>query len=198
MSSFWNSRYAEEGYAYGIEPNAFLKEELDQLKPGAILFPAEGQGRNCIYAASQGWDVTAFDNSEEGQKSALQLAKQFGVDINYELCSYDEFDTDPESFDCIALIFAHQPPLQRAIFHQRAISWLKPGGRVILEGFAKQQLGKSSGGPKDLDMLFSRKELESDFAALSEINMREEEVVLGEGKYHIGPASVIRMVAHLR
>jgi cyclopropane fatty-acyl-phospholipid synthase-like methyltransferase len=194
MTTFWDSRYAEEGYAYGIEPNAFLKEELDQLKPGMILFPAEGQGRNCVYAASHGWNVTAFDNSEVGQKQALQLAKQFGVSIKYELCSYDEFDADPESFDCIALIFAHQPPLQRAIFHQRAIDWLKPGGHVILEAFAKQQLEKTSGGPRDLDMLFSREELESDFAALSEMDIRETEVVLGEGKYHIGPASVVRMV----
>ncbi len=193
MTTFWDTRFAEEGYAYGTEPNAYLKQELSKLSPGSILFPAEGQGRNAVYAATLGWQVTAFDLSTEGRKKALQLAEEFGVHIDYVLAGYEDFAAQQESYDCVGLIFTHQPPDQRMAFHQKVISWLRPGGTVLLEGFSKQQLGKASGGPRELAMLFSQEELTGDFKSLQQLEISAEEVALHEGKYHQGPASVIRL-----
>ena len=82
FAKMWNSRYSAEEYAYGEEPNAFIKQQLDNLIPGKILFPAEGEGRNAVYAAKLGWNVEAFDLSTEGREKALSLAAQNGVDIS--------------------------------------------------------------------------------------------------------------------
>ena len=196
MSEFWNARYGEEGFAYGTEPNAFLKSELATLTPGKILFPAEGEGRNAVYAASLGWEVTAFDSSRTGREKAMGLAASRGVTIDYTLCGYADFHAEQESFDCIALIFAHQPPMQRHAFHRQLVEWLKPGGHVILEGFSKAQLGRGSGGPGDLAMLFSEEELRQDFSALADLSITQEQVTLDEGRYHVGTADVIRLTGH--
>ena len=110
MKEFWDERYAEEQYVYGEEPNEFFKEQLDRLEPNRILLPADGEGRNGVYAAEKGWDVYAFDISNKGKEKADQLAKRKGVSINYEVGPLEEMDYSPESFDVIALIFSHFPP----------------------------------------------------------------------------------------
>ncbi len=106
MNDFWNERYATLEYAYGTEPNQFYKEQLAMLATGKILFPAEGEGRNAVYAATQGWQVTAFDPSIEGKRKAEQLASENGVSIDYQIDNYEFVDFSPELFDCIVLIFA--------------------------------------------------------------------------------------------
>lgn len=83
MKAFWNQRYDEPEYAYGTQPNLFFKDQLDQLTPGKLLMPAEGEGRNAVYAAGKGWEVTAFDSSSSGQKKALRLAQEKKVTLNY-------------------------------------------------------------------------------------------------------------------
>lgn len=82
-ADFWNEMYGTEEFRYGTTPNEFFKEKLDKMKPGSVLLPAEGEGRNAVYAATQGWDVTAFDISAQGKEKAVQLAKQHNVSINY-------------------------------------------------------------------------------------------------------------------
>ena len=194
MKDFWNERYAATDYVYGDEPNVFFKHQLDLLMPGKILLPAEGEGRNAVYAASMGWHVTACDFSEEGQKKAEKLALSKGVTIDYRLAEFGELIIAPEYFDCIGLVFAHFTTDTRALYHKRIIRALKPGGTIILEAFAKKQLGKPSGGPKNLDTLFSEEELRKEFASLSFLDITNAEVVLQEGEFHRGPASVIRLV----
>lgn len=81
----WDDRYSSEEFAYGKEPNNYLKEQLEKLNPGAILFPAEGEGRNAIFAAKLGWNVSAFDISEEGKNKALKLAEANNVSIDYQV-----------------------------------------------------------------------------------------------------------------
>lgn len=195
MSDFWNLRYATEEYVYGTEPNAFFKENLLKLAPGKILLPAEGEGRNAVFAAKQGWQVTAFDNSREGQRKALQLADKEDVSISYLIDSYDSANFPPQYFDCIALIYTHMPPDKRTVYHQKLASFLKPGGYLILEGFSKNQLQYNSGGPKDYGMLFSVEELKSDFSEFNIIQAEETEIELKEGTFHDGKASVIRLFA---
>lgn len=194
MNNFWNERYKTNDYAYGIEPNSFLKDQLKNITPGKILFPAEGEGRNAVYAATKGWQVTAFDPSEEGKRKAESLAFEKGVTFEYRIDSYESVEYPLAFFDCIALVFAHINPAKRSEYHKKLISFLKPGGTLILEGFSKNQINKNSGGPRDIQMLFSENEMVMDFNSLSKLTITEDEVALNEGLFHQGLASVIRVV----
>ena len=194
MTEFWNERYATEEYAYGTEPNRFFETELEKPAPGKILFPAEGEGRNAVFAAKLGWQVTAFDPSIEGKRKAEKLAVENGISIDYQIDNYENVSFPANHFDCIVLIFAHMHPLKRNEYHQKLMSSLKPGGVLILEGFSKKQIVNNSGGPRDIDMLFSKEELKSDFASFSELTISETEVILNEGPFHQGIAAVIRVL----
>lgn len=193
MNSFWNQRYAIEEYVYGTEPNEFYKKELEKLTPGKILFPAEGEGRNAVYAATLGWDVVSFDSSIEGKKKAEKLAREKRVTIQYIIADYNNIQFEPESFDCLVLIYAHMHPLKRNEYHKKLTSFLIPGGKIILEGFSKKQIANNTGGPRDINMLFSEEELRSDFDDLTHISIEETRVVLKEGQFHDGEAAVIRL-----
>ncbi len=192
MENIWNQRYAQEEYVYGVNPNEFYKEELSKLQPGKILFPAEGEGRNAVYAAIKGWDVVAFDSSEEAKKKAEKLAEKNNVRLNYQTASIEEFEFEENSFDAIVLIYVHT--MNREENHQKLLRLLKPGGVIILEGFSKEQLVNNSGGPRNLEMLFSEEELTRDFNDLKEKQITKTETELNEGQLHKGKASVIRLL----
>lgn len=196
MSSFWDQRFAEEGFAYGEEPNRFLRDQLNRLVPGTLLLPAEGEGRNAVWAAAQGWDVYAFDTSTVGRDKALAMARRRGVELDYGLRSITDESVDLERrFDVVALIFVHLPPDVRRMAHRAAVRWLRPGGSLILEAFAKEQLERGTGGPRDLELLFEIADLREDFAGLEIEMLERSEVELDEGRYHRGVASVIRFRA---
>ena len=192
MEDIWNQRYAQEEYVYGVNPNEFYKEELSKLQPGKILFPAEGEGRNAVYAAIKGWDVVAFDSSEEAKKKAEKLAEKNNVRLNYQTASIEEFEYDENSFDAIVLIYVHT--MNREQNHQKLLRMLKPGGVIILEGFSKEQLMNNSGGPRNSEMLLSEEELTRDFNDLKEKQITKTETELNEGQLHKGKASVIRLL----
>lgn len=195
MQEFWNNRYSQQELIYGSEPNVFFREQLDKLKPGKLLLPAEGEGRNAIYAAGKGWQVKAFDYSAAGQAKAMQLAKQRGVRLDYELSEADAFACEPETLDAVALIYAHFSPEVRKRLHSRVQQWLKPGGSLILEAFHPKQLGYTSGGPKSEEMLYTAEMLRSDFSVLDIVLLEEQEIMLHEGAYHSGAGYVTRLVA---
>ena len=113
----WEDRYREEAYAFGTEPNEYLKAQIELINPGKILFAAEGEGRNAVYAAKLGWSASAFDISAEGRKKALKLADENQVDIDYEIGQLPDLSYRPEQFDAIALIYAHFPAEIRAEYH---------------------------------------------------------------------------------
>lgn len=190
---FWDERFSKNEYAYGLKPNEFFKTELEKLTPGKLLLPAEGEGRNAVYAASLGWDVTAFDISTQGKTKALQLSSEYNVSINYINCSIDDIEKYNDKYDAIALIFVHQPPVIRERLHNNCIDMLKPEGKLILEGFEKDQLSLKSFGPKDSSLLFSQKELENDFGKLNSLKTEKKLVTLDEGKHHQGKAFLVRL-----
>ncbi len=194
MSQLWNTRFNTEQYIYGTEPNVFFKQELEKLNPAKLLLPAEGEGRNAVFAAKIGWQVTAFDASTVAQAKALKLASHNGVSINYRILNFTEAYFDPESFDAIALVFAHMPSLMRTAVHQNALKWLKPGGVLILEGYSKQQHQFNTGGPSDADMLYAVTDLKHDFASMAQLNVTEVITELSEGSQHIGQSALIRVV----
>ncbi|TKT89515.1 class I SAM-dependent methyltransferase [Dyadobacter frigoris] len=198
-TSRWNERYSNEGFAYGEEPNNYLKEELTKLPVGKILFPAEGEGRNAVFAAKLGWNVSAFDISSEGKGKALKLAEKNNVSIDYQVGELQTLNFESEQFDAIALIYAHFPANIKSLYHKTFDKYLKKGGTIIFEAFSKKHLdyiaaNEKVGGPKDIESLFSTDEIKSDFANYEIIELLETEIELKEGIFHNGKGSVIRFV----
>lgn len=197
--TMWNTRFGKEEYAYGTEPNQYLKEKLENLEPGSILFPAEGEGRNAVYAAQLGWEVSAFDISEAGKQKALKLAGQKQVSIDYKIGELSKLGYQAAQFDAIALIYAHFPPNIRRGYHKLFHTYLKKGGTIIFEGFSKAHLeykknNPKVGGPGNLDSLFSIEELKADFNDYEILELKQTTVELNEGNYHVGTGSVIRFL----
>jgi 2-polyprenyl-3-methyl-5-hydroxy-6-metoxy-1,4-benzoquinol methylase len=198
-TSRWNERYSQEEFAYGEEPNQYLKEQLEKLKAGTILFPAEGEGRNAVFAAQLGWDVSAFDISKEGKNKATQLAEKNGVSIDYQVGPLEALNFEPEQFDAIALIYAHFPANIKSVYHKKLDSFLKKNGTIIFESFSKKHIdfvtaNENVGGPKDIESLFSIEEIKSDFPNYTIMELVEQDIELNEGLYHNGTGSVIRFV----
>lgn len=193
---FWDNRYSEASYTYGVQPNLYFKNQLDAIpKPGKILLLAEGEGRNAVYAAKQGWEVTAVDFSKKGREKALALAETSGVNIQYLVTNIEEYEMVKNGpWDVIGLIYAHLPPELRLKIHKRCIQALKPGGHLILEAFNRKQLNRLSGGPKDIDLLYSKIVLEDDFEGLDLLEAAEITVFLTEGEGHAGLADVVRLL----
>lgn len=195
----WNDRYSTDEFAYGEHPNNYLKEQLEKLTPGTILFPAEGEGRNAVFAAKLGWTVSAFDISMEGKNKALRLAKDNNVSIDYQVGELQTLNYVPEQFDAIALIYAHFPSDIKSSYHKILSDYLRKGGMLIFEAFSKKHIEYNSknekiGGPKELDMLFSIDEIKADFPDYEIIELIETEIELNEGLFHNGKGSVIRFV----
>lgn len=195
----WDNRYSQEEFAYGTGPNNYLKEQLEKLPKGKILFPAEGEGRNAVFAAKLGWTVIAFDISIEGQKKALRLAERNNVVIDYRVGELQTLNFTDGEFDAIALIYAHFPASIKSQLHKALDKYLRKEGTVIFEAFSKGHLNclaqnENVGGPKDIESLFSIEEIKTDFTNYSVIELKETEIFLNEGLYHNGLGSVIRFV----
>ncbi|MFZ1728634.1 MAG: class I SAM-dependent methyltransferase [Bacteroidota bacterium] len=195
MQEFWNQRYAAAEYAYGTEPNQFFKQQLRLLSPGRLFLPGEGEGRNAVYAARNGWSVHAVDYSEEGRKKALSLATQRGVSITYVVTDLADYEPQRDLFDAAALIFIHFPPQLRRIIHARAVDALKPGGILIIEAFAKEQLSRGTGGPRSEELLYSMDDLLGDLSGLEIIHQTSLATAILEGTFHNGESDILRIVA---
>ncbi|MCB2048998.1 MAG: class I SAM-dependent methyltransferase [Novosphingobium sp.] len=194
----WDERFAEPDHAYGTEPNDFLVECRDRLTPGACLCLAEGQGRNAVWLAGQGFEVTAIDQSAVGLGRARDLAVARGVAIQTQVADLCDFDMGGELWDTIVSIFAHLPPAIRRNVHQRAVEALKPGGTLCFEAYspAKFDHPGKGGPPRDqADRLVPLDELKQDFAGLSFDVAREIVREVNEGTYHTGQSAVIQILA---
>ncbi|WP_026730248.1 class I SAM-dependent methyltransferase [Flavobacterium denitrificans] len=195
----WDDRYKTEEFAYGTAPNNYLKEQIEKLETGTILFPAEGEGRNAVFAAKLGWEVSAFDISEEGRNKAFLLAKNNDVSIDYQVGELETLDFHNEQFDAIALIYAHFPATIKSEIHRQLDQLLRKNGIIIFEAFSKKHLeyvtkNEKVGGPKDIESLFSIEEIKADFPNYEIIELEEKEIELKEGLFHNGTGSVIRFV----
>lgn len=193
---FWDNRYAEEGFAYGTEPNAFLKSLEPVFKAGQrALLVCDGEGRNGVWLAERGLDVISVDYSQNGLDKAQRLADERGVTIQTVCADIYSWDWPVSEFDYVILIYAHFTENERAGLHQAAMTALKASGQLILEAYTREQLNYASGGPQDPTMLYSREMLEQDFtlAKITEINTLV--AMLNEGKYHVGDGAIIRLVA---
>lgn len=191
---FWNERYTARGYLYGTEANAFLVENAALLR-GPILSLSEGEGRNAVFMASQGFDVLGVDCSEVGLEKAQSLAKSRGVVITTEVADLGTFQPKEGHFGSVVSISAHLPGSIRARLYPLIEKALKPGGVIVLEAYSENQLGKNTGGPKDMDMLMTVEKLQNEFPNLKPILARELDREVSEGEGHTGMASVVQYIA---
>ena len=194
MRTFWDERYSSVDYVYGKEPNAFFAEQISKINPGLILLPAEGEGRNAVYAASLGWHVHAFDTSTVARDKALNLAAENNLNILYAITDAVEFHPGSYKYDAIGLVFAHFQRDFRRRFFSVLQDCLAPGGRIIIEAFDKKQINLSTGGPKELSLLYSVEEVEEDFNRLETILLSQTTRHIEEGNGHNGTSEVVRYV----
>ena len=192
----WDKRYSEAEYVYGTVPNLFFADFLEkQKKTGKILLPAEGEGRNAVYAAKMGWQTDAFDFSETARQKALALALKNNVTINYSIDSFENVVLSPQIYNVIAIIYNHMPNKTLEIMVQKYYDALKSGGSLIMEAFAKEQIKNFTGGPKIIDLLYDVPQIQHAFHLFKITSLEQKSIEIYEGKLHSGMAEVIRLVA---
>ena len=193
----WNERFAGDEFFYGTKPNDFLAENV-QLLSGEVLSLCEGEGRNAVFMAKQGLVVHAVDGSSVGLEKAQKLAAAQGVNITTEVADLTQYSIEPASYGAAVSIFAHLPSAERKKLHAKVEQGLKPQAVFLLEGYSKNQLANDTGGPKNLDMLFSVEELLGDFSQCDVILAHEIEREVIEGQGHTGLASVVQLLLRKR
>ncbi len=195
-NDFWDARYGEEGFAYGITPNTFLTTFADTFKAGQkVLVIGDGEGRNGVWLAEQGCSVVSVDSSRVGVEKAQNLANEKGMKVDTVCADLNDWDWPESEFDFVVIIYVHFPPDVRALLHDKVVLTLKPGGQLIMESFTPEQLNYTSGGPPVLEMLYTAEMMKADFKLL-EIQQLEECITeLNEGKYHCGEGAVVRLIA---
>ena len=192
----WNNRFSGDGWAYGKEPNEWLKLRI-QPNNGKALVPADGEGRNAVYIASLGYETTVFDLSDVGKTKCAILAKEKSVQVDYQVDDIATRDFKNEYYDLIACSWFHIPWELFTIHYPRMLTSLKPGGDFICEGYHTSQLELNSGGPKSLDLLWDLDEVMDVISdGFDVIHAEVESIELDESDLHRGPAKVVRI--HLK
>ena len=192
----WDERYQETKPTYGDAANDFLVEQTGYLRPGTCLCLAEGQGRNAVWIAEQGFAVTAMDQSSVGMAKARELAAARGVALTTEVGDLADFDLGSGKWDNIVSIFGHLPGELRRDVHRRVVEALRPGGIFLIEAFTPDQLAtEGTGGPSDPDMLLTIDKLTAELAGLEILFAREIVRPVNEGDYHKGDCAVVQFIA---
>jgi len=193
----WNARFSAEGFVFGAEPNAFLASQSARLAPGmSALCVADGEGRNSVWLARQGLAVTAFDFSPVGLAKAKKLAERSGVKVDTRQADVNDWDWDAARYDAVAAIFVQfTPPAQRTRMFEGMVRALKPGGVLILEGYRPEQLRYGTGGPKQVENLYTEALLRDSFASLEILHLASYDDAVDEGAGHKGMSALIDLVA---
>jgi ubiquinone/menaquinone biosynthesis C-methylase UbiE len=192
----WDERFVKPGYYYGTEPNDFLKEMSRHLKPGGkVLCLAEGEGRNAVYLAQQGFVVTAVDGSEAGLKKMESLAQERGVRVEGIVCDLGEFEFGEGCWDAVVMIWCHLPKTLMAQVLESSARSLSPGGYITIEAYTPQQLKYKTGGPHTVDLLNTLEEFDQGLKQLERVHGMEIERDIFEGQGHTGWSAVVQYLA---
>jgi 2-polyprenyl-3-methyl-5-hydroxy-6-metoxy-1,4-benzoquinol methylase len=191
----WDQRYDADAYAYGTEANAFLREYYHHIPKGRVLSIGEGEGRNAVFLAKHGYDVTAVDGSEVGLKKALKLARENNVSINIECADLNDYDLGIERWDGIISIFVPLPSKLRRDVYRKTETALKPGGVFLVEAYKPDQVSFGTGGGSSPDTMQTAATLAAELPNLEFIYLTELERSVVEGSYHTGVGSVVQAVA---
>ncbi len=189
----WQARFAAPDYAFGKEPNYFLKSCRELLpRQGRALAIADGEGRNGVWLAEQGLDVVSLDFSPAAQSKARALAAERGVKVAFVQADVHAWDYPPAAFEVVVEVFAQfSTPAERAIKWRGIRRALKTGGLLIIVGYTPEQLRHGTGGPKQVEKLYTRATLEREFADFRDVKIVEEEREMREGASHAGMSAVI-------
>jgi SAM-dependent methyltransferase len=191
----WDERFSQPDPVYGEAPNAFLASQVHRFERGMeLLVPADGYGRNGIWLATQGFQVHTVDLSLVGVERARKAAVAAGVSMTIEQADLATWNWPIDQFDGAAAIFLHLPPDIRPQVHASMLRALKPGGLLILEAFHPGQLRHSSGGPKQVQLLYTATMLRQDFSPAEPLLLEENEIQVNEGPMHSGPAAVVQAI----
>ena len=193
----WNRRFSETGYLFGTEPNTWLHDHAGLWEAGErVLSVADGEGRNSVWLAQQGLTVDAFDISEVGVRKARDFARVTGVKVNFAVADIATLSWPESLYDGVVAIFIQfaDPQLRARIF-RGMVQALKPGGRVVLQGYTPMQLEYRTGGPPFASHMYTPQLLRDAFAGLEMIELKEYEAELAEGAGHKGRSALIGMVA---
>jgi len=197
LKAFWNSRYANAGgeFVYGTEPNGFLVASAGRLAPGGkVLCLADGEGRNSVWLAKQGFDVSAVDVADEGVAKARALAAREGVRLDASVADVTRFDFGDARYDAIVSIFLHLPAKARRAMHRRALAGLVPRGLFVYEAYGPEQLRHGTGGPPEPELLHPLDDVLADFeGATIEHAFTGVRTVL-EGRGHRGDGHVVQVI----
>ena len=193
----WETRFRAPGYAFGKEPNAFLKSQAPQLRGGGTaLSVADGEGRNGVWLAEQGLDVLAIDFSPTALQKARALAAERGVRLATEVADVTNWRWPTDAYDVIAAIFIQfVTPIERSALFANIKRALKPGGLLVMEGYRPEQLNYRTGGPPEVERLYTRALLEAAFGDMAQIAIFEHDSVINEGTSHVGMSALIDLVA---
>jgi len=192
----WEARYATDSYFFGTEPNAFLVGCAPLLPAGArILCVADGEGRNSVWLAQQGFAVDAFDGSTRGVEKARALAAAAGVDVRYEQADVDAFAWPVAAYDAVAAIFVQfAPPDMRRRLYAGCARTLRPGGLLLLQGYRVEQLAYGTGGPRAPEHLYTEGQLRAELGAFRLRVLRAHDSELHEGEGHDGMSALVDVV----
>jgi SAM-dependent methyltransferase len=193
--AMWEQRYDTEAYLFGTEPNGFLRSSLPKLPAGAVLCLAEGEGRNAVFLAENGYEVHSVDLSETGVAKARRLAESRGVQVDAVVGDLAEFDVGADCWDLIVSIFAHMAPAARRQLHRRVVAALKPAGMFLLEAYTPLQVGRGTGGPSTPETTMTLDALREELAGLEFVHAEELEREVMEGPGHTGTGAVVQVIA---
>jgi 2-polyprenyl-3-methyl-5-hydroxy-6-metoxy-1,4-benzoquinol methylase len=191
----WNQRYDSKAYAYGTAANDFLVSMATRLPTGKILCLAEGEGRNAVWLAEHGNEVTAVDASDIGLKKAHKLAKSRGVTITTVHADLADYDIGTQQWDAIISIFCHLPPDLRRDVHRRCVNGLRDEGMILLEAYTPLQLEYKTGGPPVAEMMMDVQTLSSELIGLEFLHLQECVREIHEGEFHNGTGAVVQLLA---
>ncbi len=193
----WDARFSTDDYIFGTAPNVWLAQHRDLLPAGGrVLAVADGEGRNSVWLAQQGMQVDAFDISPVGVSKATRLAQQANVQVNYQVRDVDNFDWKVGEYDAVVAIFIQfADPDTRATLFNRMKSALKSDGVILLQGYTPKQLDYKTGGPPNLDHLYTEELLRDIFGDMNILELQAYEAVLREGMQHSGQSALVGLVA---
>ena len=200
-AEMWDQRFSSEEYAYGKEANVWLSERVSQINPppnNRALFPADGEGRNAVWAATIGWNSEVFDLSIVGKQKCHLLAQEHAVSVDYDVDDLALREFSQQSYDLIACSWFHTPSEIRKVHMPRMLHSLKSGGHFVMEGYHTSQMPLQSGGPKSLDLLFDLDEVLGELTGekapqMHIIHIAVTSTVLDESELHKGQAMVVRI-----
>jgi SAM-dependent methyltransferase len=192
----WESRFADSAYVFGTEPNAFLTSQAHRLRPGQkVLAVADGEGRNGVWLAEWRLDVLSLDFAPNALKKARALAAARGVSLRFELADLAQWEWPIAQFDVIVAIFIQfaDPSFRRKIFAGIKQA-LKPGGLLLMQGYRPEQLNYRTGGPRQVENLYTRSLLEAAFGDFTSVEINEHDSMVDEGSGHAGMSALIDFV----